>query len=124
VLVPEHYEVANAIGAALARTTFETELFSDTGKGRMVIPNIGIERKVDRKYTIKDAEKDVVKFTHDFMEKSGYGGTPSEVEIIESSNFRVINDFYASGNDIRVKCQVKPGVTMKLYSSIKEGKND
>jgi len=45
IVVPKNFDVANAIGAALARTTFETELFADTGKGKMVIPNLGIEEK-------------------------------------------------------------------------------
>jgi len=32
--IPEHAEVANAIGAALARTTTELTLLADTEKGR------------------------------------------------------------------------------------------
>lgn len=115
ILVPENYDVANAIGAALARTTFETELFSDTGKGKMVMPNIGIEEQVSRKYSIEDAEADAKRHAREYLEKAGYKIKDSDITIIESSIFRMINDYYASGNDIRVKCQVKPGVVMHLH---------
>mgnify|MGYP000894064184 FL=1 len=37
LVVPEHYAVANAIGAALSRPTCSVELFADTSKGRMLI---------------------------------------------------------------------------------------
>lgn len=116
VLVPENYDVANAIGAALARTTFETELFSDTGKGRMVMPNIGIEEQVTRKYSLEEAEADAKRHTSEYLEKSGYRIKDSDINIIESTSFRMIDDYYASGNDIRVKCQVRPGVIMYLHN--------
>ena len=115
ILVPENYDVANAIGAALARTTFETELFSDTGKGKMIIPNIGIEEQVSRKYSLEEAEADARRYTREYLEKSGYKINDSDITIIESSSFRMINDYHSSGNDLRVKCQVKPGVVMHLH---------
>jgi len=113
--VPENHDVANAIGAALARTTFETELFTDTGKGRMVMPNLDIDETVSRKYSLEEAEADAKKYTRDYLEKTGYRIDESDINIVESSTFRIIDDFYASGNDIRVKCQVKPGVVMHLH---------
>lgn len=115
ILVPENHDVANAIGAALARTTFETELFSDTGKGRMVMPNLGIDKQVSRKYSLEEAETDAKKHTSEYLEKSGYRIKDSDINIIESTSFRMIDDYYASGNDIRVKCQVRPGVIMHLH---------
>lgn len=114
VTVPQYFEVANAIGAALARTTFETELFSDTGKGRMSIPNLGIEQKVDRKYTIEDAKHDALVHTKEFMGKSGYDRSV-EPELVEVSSFRILNDYSSAGCDIRVKCQVKPGLIKHLH---------
>jgi N-methylhydantoinase A/oxoprolinase/acetone carboxylase beta subunit len=115
IVVPKNFEVANAIGAALARTTFEAELFADTGKGKMVIPNLGIEEKVSVRYSLGDAENDVISYTRKYMEKSGYSDTNPDIDIVESSNFRMISDFYSSGNDIRVKCQIRPGIIMNLH---------
>ncbi len=115
ILVPENHDVANAIGAALARTTFETELFSDTGKGRMIMPNLGIDTQVSRKYSLEEAEADAKRHTREYLEKSGYRVNDSDINIIESTSFRMIDDYYSSGNDIRVKCQVRPGVIMHLH---------
>lgn len=115
IVVPENYNVANAIGAALARTTFETELFSDTGKEKMVIPNLGIEENVSRRYSLGEAEKDVIEYTRKYLESSGYNDKNLKIDIVESSSFRMIDDYSASGNDIRVKCQIRPGVSMNLH---------
>ncbi len=115
IIVPENFNVANAIGAALARTTFETELFSDTGKEKMVIPNLGIEEKVSRRYSLSEAENDVIEYTRRYLEKSGYKDKDLNIDIVESSSFRMIDDYSASGNDIRVKCQIRPGVIMDLH---------
>lgn len=115
IVVPGNYNVANAIGAALAKTTFETELFSDTTKGKMVIPNLGVEETVSRRYSLAEAEKDIIAHTRKYLENSGYTDKNLNIDIVESSNFRMINDYTNSGNDIRVKCQIRPGVTIKLH---------
>jgi N-methylhydantoinase A/oxoprolinase/acetone carboxylase beta subunit len=115
IVVPENYNVANAIGAALARTTFETELFSDTGKEKMVIPNLGVEEKVSRRYSLSEAENDIIAYTQKYLENSGYRDKDLKIDIVESSSFRMIDEYYASGNDIRVKCQIRPGVVMNLH---------
>jgi len=115
IVVPENYNVANAIGAALARTTFETELFADTTKGKMVIPNLGIEENISRRYSSGEAEKDIIAHTRKYLEKSGYTDKNLHIDIVESSNFRMINDYTNSGNDIRIKCQIRPGVALNLH---------
>ena len=115
ILVPEDYDVANAIGAALARTTFETELFCDTGKGKMIIPNINVEKNVTRQYNLDEAISDAKTFTREYLRKHGIDINLDELTITEATNFRMINDFYSAGNDIRVKCQMKPNVVMYLH---------
>ncbi len=115
IVVPENYSVANAIGAALARTTFEAELFSDTTRGTMIIPNLGVEENVTRRYSLAEAEKDIITHARKYLENSGYTDRNPDIDIVESSNFRMINDYTNSGNDIRVKCQIRPGVILKLH---------
>jgi N-methylhydantoinase A/oxoprolinase/acetone carboxylase beta subunit len=115
IIVPENHGVANAVGATLAKTTFEAELFSDTGKEKMMIPNIGIKEKVQKRYTLQEAEKDLISYTRKYLENLGYRDSDLNIEIVESSNFRMIEDYFSGGNDIRVKCQIKPGVMMNLY---------
>lgn len=120
ITVPEYFEVANAIGAALARTTFETELFTDTGKGVMTMPNLDLEESVDRRYSIEDAKHDALEHMAAFMKKSGYDSSVKP-ELVEVSAFRIISDYGSSGCDIRVRCQVKPGLTRNLHGKGKGG---
>jgi len=115
ILVPDDYDVANAIGAALARTTFEAELFCDTGKGKMIIPNTGTEKSVARQYTLEEAISDIKQSIREYLNKNGISINESDLTITEATNFRMINDFYFSGNDIRVKCRMKPNVVMYLH---------
>jgi N-methylhydantoinase A/oxoprolinase/acetone carboxylase beta subunit len=110
VEVPDNYQVANAIGAALARTTFEIELFADTGKGKMIVPNLTIENSVSESYSLDDAKKDAVEILSKYLKDQNIHWDESSFEITESSSFNVVSGFYSSGKDIRVKCQLKPGV--------------
>jgi len=114
-IVPENYQVANAIGAALARTTIEAELFADTSTGRMVMPSLGIERKIEKKYSLREAEDDAASGLSGYLQAHGIDVNKDEIDIMQASSFRMIDSFYSSGDDIRVRCQIKPGVTMKLY---------
>ena len=42
---PKAYAAANAIGAALARTTAEITVFVDTAQGNLTIPEMGLHEK-------------------------------------------------------------------------------
>jgi N-methylhydantoinase A/oxoprolinase/acetone carboxylase beta subunit len=110
VEVPDNYQVANAIGAALARTTFEIELFADTGKGKMIVPNLTIENSVSESYSLDDAKKDAVEILSKYLDEQNIQTDESLLEITEASSFNMVSGFYSSGKDIRVKCQLKPGV--------------
>ena len=114
-MVPENYEIANAIGAALSRTTIEAELFADTGAGKMIMPSLGIEKHVERKYNLKQAEEEASQYLSDFLKSQGIEADKNKIDIMSSSSFRMIDSFFSSGDDIRVRCQIKPGVTMNLY---------
>ncbi len=52
---PENYEVANAIGAGLAKTTTEINMLVDTAKGTLSVPELEIYEKVNKNYTLDQA---------------------------------------------------------------------
>lgn len=114
VVIPKNYDVANAIGAALAKTTIEIELFADTGRGTLLIPNIGVRRDIPSSYTLKEAERDALLHLKEHLSGLNAPVGDKDTEIIESSSFNMIEGFYSAGKDIRVKCQIKPGVIKRL----------
>jgi len=110
VSVPEHYGVANAIGAAMCKTTIECTLFADTSKGVMRIPELNIQEKIDHNYTIGDAERDISLHLKEHLKKENMSISDENTEITEKTVFKMIEGYYSSGYDIRLKCQVKPGI--------------
>ncbi|MCP4130520.1 MAG: hydantoinase/oxoprolinase family protein [bacterium] len=114
VTVPENYQVANAIGACLARTTFDIELFADTGEGLCQVPSINMRKEVGTGYSLDEAKDDAKRCLVDYLKEHGAVIEETGVEITESSSFKMVDGFSASGKDIRVKCQVKPGVLFRV----------
>ena len=114
VTVPKNYEVANAIGAALAKNTFEVELFADTSNGVLTVPNLNITMKVTAKYDLGEAERDAKKFLAEHLKSLGVSVDDKDMEITEASSFKMVQGFSSVGKDIRVKCQIRPGVVMDL----------
>ncbi|NPA25017.1 MAG: hydantoinase/oxoprolinase family protein [Deltaproteobacteria bacterium] len=109
--VPDHFAVANAVGAALTRTTMESELFADTGRGSMIIPNLGIERRIDSTYSLSQARRDGAGELAKFLAASGHPGISAEdVGIIEAEAFNMVDDYAFGSKTIRVSCQIRPGL--------------
>ncbi len=110
VEVPENYQVANAIGAALTQLTTDVELFADTSKGRMLIPSLAVEQTVASDYRLEDAERDALGRLSAWLDAQGVGDRKGLLEITEASSFNMVDETGVSGRNIRVKCQIRPGV--------------
>lgn len=110
VEVPDDFAVANAIGAALTRTTAELELFADTEKGVLFIPTLGVERKTERGYDLERAKADARQALLEHLAGLGVTGGEAAVEVVEASSFNMVGDYGTVGRNIRVKCQVRPGI--------------
>ena len=106
-IYPQDFSVANAIGAALAIPSFETNLIADTGRDILSVPELSIYEQISRRYDLTDAKKLVI----EELEKSGY-----EAEIVEEESFNMVDGFRENQN-IRIKAQIKPGLE---YSLVKE----
>lgn len=113
VRLPDHHAVANAIGAALTRTTLEAELFADTQKGRMLIPALGVDRPVARGYSLAEAEADARGALAEHIRSLGADLEGAEPEITESGAFNMVEGARTVGRTIRVKCQVRPGIVRR-----------
>jgi N-methylhydantoinase A/oxoprolinase/acetone carboxylase beta subunit len=108
--VPPDYEVSNAIGAAVARTTCEVTVVADTSRRQVRAPEEGYEDKIDWRAT----KKEVIRIAFDLLRKKAMRLGASEedlkMELLEDHEFKMVEDFYPVGRSIRVRAQVKPGL--------------
>lgn len=111
---PDKYEVANAVGAALAKPTTEINMLVDTAKGILTIPELEIYEKVSKKYTFESAKKRAMELVKESALNLGAEEDQIEAEIIEESSFNMVRGFFTSGQNMRIKAQVKPGLIYDL----------
>lgn len=115
--LPKHADVANAVGAALARTTTEITLLADTEKKILTIVEEGIRQDIPGRFSRDDA---LFICREKLLERALKMGAREEdliMEIIEDQEFNMVRGFYTTGKNIRIKAQIKPG----LISPRKDG---
>ncbi len=110
---PDTYEVANAIGAALARPTIEINLLADTDRKILSIPELQIYEEIDRSYDLERAKREALQEVSRAAEAMGLVDA-SKTEIVEASSYNMVRSFYGADKNIRVKAQIKPGLLTKL----------
>ena len=110
IAVVPRWSVANAIGAALARTTCEVSLFADTEQAIATAPNENFSQPIEPSFSSQAA----VKIAFELLRKKaiGRGANPDylEMEVLENQQFNMVRGFCTTGKNIRVKVQVKPGL--------------
>jgi N-methylhydantoinase A/oxoprolinase/acetone carboxylase beta subunit len=110
VEVIPHWQVANAVGCALARSTCEVTLFADTALQLATAPGEHFTRSISPFFELDDAIDLALKLLRKKALRSGAKKRSLEMEIIESSSFNMIREFNTIGKNIRVRAQVKPGL--------------
>ena len=113
-VVPEHFGVANAIGAALTRNTASLELFADTEKGIMFIPALRHRENVPRNYSLKEASRDALNHLLAHLSEMGVFADRDNAQVTHATSFNMVEGGSTTGRNIRVKCQIKPGVAFTL----------
>jgi len=108
--IPEHSEVANALGAALARTTAEINVLADTEKGELTISEEGLVKKIPRNFSLRGVIEAGREALRDRALKMGANLNELEMEVTEEQEFNMIREFHTTGKNIRVKIQIKPGL--------------
>lgn len=110
VSVVPGWETANAMGAALARTTCEVTLFADTEQGIATAPEENYSERINKSFSKEDA----VRKAYALLEKKALekGADPDdlELEVLEEMQFNMVRGFYTTGRNIRIRVQVKPGL--------------
>lgn len=108
--VPES-SVANAIGAALARTTCEVSLNADTEQGIVTAHEEDFAEPISKSYS----EDDLIETAYTLLKEKAVnsGADPEnldEVEVVEFQKFNIVRNFSPRGKIFRTKMQLKPGL--------------
>ncbi len=104
------WDVANAIGAALARTTCEVSLFADTQQGIATSPEEFFTTAVQQGFSKEDAVRTANMLLRQKAIRQGANPEELVMEVIEEQQFSMVKGFYKTGSNIRVKVQIKPGL--------------
>jgi len=112
---PKFYEAANAVGAALAKTTAEITVFVDTAQGTLLVPEIGLYKKIERNYTLEDAKLLAVELLSKQLSILGAEAGEIQPEIVEENVFNIVRGFYTSGKNMRIRVQTKPGLLYEMW---------
>lgn len=112
VKIPAGAMVANAIGAALARSTLSAGLRADTTDGFYIIPESGRRQQLPKGFNKKKAEAILEQWLHEQAEKWQLPG--QETELISSEHFRTIHGYYDTGDIYNLRMQLKPGILHKI----------
>ena len=108
--IPDHSEVSNALGVAVARTTAEVTILADTEKRELIFSEEGCVQSVPRSFSTADAIEVGKKALHEKAVRMGARPQDIVMEVTESQEFNMIRDFCTTGKNIRVKVQIKPGL--------------
>ncbi|GAB1409819.1 hydantoinase/oxoprolinase family protein [Desulfovibrionales bacterium] len=114
VTVPPHSQVANAIGAALTRPTQSLVLTVDTSRGSFTVPGLGIHKPVKRTYTLDEAVVDATAMLRAELDRQGIPAEDGDIQIIQAESFNMVDRDRMIGRNIRVRCQMRPGVITTL----------
>jgi N-methylhydantoinase A/oxoprolinase/acetone carboxylase beta subunit len=115
--VVPNWTVANAIGAALARTTCEVALFVDTEQEIAMAPGEDYVENISDDYEMEDAVATALNLLREKARRRGADVDCLETEIIEAQQFNMVRGFYTTGKNMRVRVQVKPGL-IQGFSSV------
>ena len=109
-MIPGDAEVANAVGAALARTTAELTLLADTEQRTLTIAEEGAVLPIGPGFRAKDAIRIGTERLHAKARQMGAVEQEPAIEVVECQEFPMVREFSPVGKNIRVKLQVKPGL--------------
>jgi N-methylhydantoinase A/oxoprolinase/acetone carboxylase beta subunit len=108
-LVPK-WGVANAIGAALARTTCQVTFFADTEQKLASAPEEEFSRTVDPDFSREAAVELALELLRNKAIARGANPENLQMEVTEDLAFNMVRGFNTTGKNIRIQAQVKPGL--------------
>lgn len=108
-IVPDHFEVANAIGSARTRPTLQATLYADTADCTLAIPETGVREKISSSFSMKDAEEKLRQVIAVQAEAFGLEKI-AEIDFVERQEMNTVRGFHTVGKIISLKAQIRPGL--------------
>lgn len=104
------WQVANAIGCALARTTCEVTVFADTSRRVITAQGEEYHETIPVKFDIGNVRDIAFDLVRRKAIRRGANPEYLKMEVLEESSFNMIRGFSTIGKNIRVRAQIKPGL--------------
>ena len=108
--VVPRWKVANAVGAALARTTCEVTFFADTQLGKAGAPEENYVCGCDRGFDREMAIESTFRLLREKAMRMGAQPDELEMDVLEDLQFNMVRGFSTAGRNIRIRAQVRPGL--------------
>jgi N-methylhydantoinase A len=110
-LIPPYAPVANALGAALARTTYTTSLRIDTERRRFEVAEEGISRDLPGgHYTLQEAQQMARQWAERRGRALGIADPLSDCEIVLAEQFNVVDGWHTVGRIFDVRLERRCGL--------------
>jgi hypothetical protein len=86
----------------------------------MTVPVLGRQEAVSRDFSLKQAKRELIgDLCHYVRDTYSWNVDESEAEVVEESAMNMVRGMHTVGQDIRVKCQIKPGITPDFEGVVK-----
>lgn len=120
---PPHADVANAVGAALTLPTAALEVYADTGRGLLRAPALEREERLAASARLPQVEARALELLREHLEENGAADAVNGagLEVLEADSFATLDDGGYGARDMRVSCQVVPGIAGRLTGATGEG---
>ena len=116
---PPHADVANAVGAALTLPTATLDVYADTGRGLLRAPSLDHEERLPASARLPQVEARALELLRAHLAENG--AEEAVVEVLEADSFATLDDGGYGARDMRVSCQVVPGIAGRLTGTAGDG---
>lgn len=111
VVIPPYAPVANALGAAVARTTYTTTLHMDTEQGRFEVAEEGVSEPLPPgRYTLDDARRMAREWMARRGEALGVADPLADSEVVLAEQFNVVEGWQTVGRIFDVRLERRCGL--------------
>lgn len=110
-LLPEFFAVANALGAAVARTTLKATLYADTSNRFYYLSGDLQKNSLKKRFSINDAKELLLNHIKTKIIRDDINDL---LEITHQECFNVVRNYQTLGQIIKLEAQIKPGIDQEI----------